>query len=97
LVDAEGDDFYLALKPGKLGRQSQVGTAGDDHGSSPSDDLPGKWAIDRAPGVRVLSHHHRRIPGSQKAGEIGQGMWMVHVDDIGALPGSGDVSWCDLL
>ncbi len=45
----------------------------------------------------MLSHHHRRSTRTKQAGQVGEWMGMVDVDDIGALPGGRDVSGRDFL
>ena len=50
-----------------------------------------------APGVSVMGDHHRSASCAEKAGQVGQRMWMVDVDDVGALPAVREVARGDLL
>ena len=87
----------FALVSRQLGRERQVRPARHHHRAGSPDDLPGEGAVHRPAGVGVLGHDHRGVPGAQQAGQIGERVGMMDVDDVGPFPGGRNVARGNLL
>jgi hypothetical protein len=63
----------------------------------PAQHQASRRAIHAPARVGMLGHDHRRSPRAEQAGHVGQGVGVMYMDDVGALPRGGDVARRDLL
>ena len=92
-----GIDLHLALVPQQLVREREVRAARYHHGRRPAKHQARNRTVDRAPAVGVLGTPRGRAPRAEEARDVREGVGVMDVDDVGALPGGGDVARRDLL